>query len=105
MNRACFLGTLVLAALAPALLCGSDAEPGTPKSGVKCEAFDKDPGWEGYNNRLVPRVIPVIRQDYGYSGETRFASDEKGEIGGKVVRCSTPTYYAAKFAGKTLNDK
>jgi hypothetical protein len=76
-----------------------------PRPGLKSESFDEDPGWEGYNNRLVPRVIPTATQDYGYSGETRFASTKRGEVGGKVVRCSTPTYYAARVPAKTLNDK
>src|SRR5262249_10218162 len=54
--------------------------------------------------RLLPRALPFITQDFGYSG-TQVASKEKGEIGGKVVRCATPSYYAARIAGKTLNDK
>src|SRR5204863_5423884 len=66
--------------------------------------FDKDPNWEGHNNRLLPAVIPTIRQDFGYSA-TNVASQAKGEVGGKVVRCSTPTYYAARIAGKTLNGR
>ena len=37
-----------------------------------------------------------ITQDFGYS-ETNFASTKKGELGGKVVRCMTPCYYAAKI--------
>jgi len=45
-------------------------------------------------------VIPTITQDFGYSA-TNVASQAKGEVGGKVVRCSMPTYYAAKLAGKT----
>jgi WD40 repeat protein len=49
-------------------------------------------------------VIPTITQDFGYSA-TRVASQSTGEVGGKVVRCSTPTYYAAKLSGKTLDDK
>ncbi len=48
--------------------------------------------------------MPSITQDFGYS-ETHFASTKKGELGGKVVRCMTPTYYAAKIPSKTLNDK
>ena len=81
---------------------GAEDRPGPA---VKSESFDKDPGWEGHNNRLLPRVVPVITQDYGYSGETHFAGEDKGEVGGKVVRCAAPTYYAARVAGKTLNDK
>jgi hypothetical protein len=71
---------------------------------VKRESFDKDPNWEGHNNRLRPLVIPTITQDFGYS-PTRLATEAKGEAGGKVVRCATPTYYAAPLTGKTLDDK
>jgi sugar lactone lactonase YvrE len=76
-----------------------------PKQGAKSESFDNDPGWEGFNNHLQPRVLPTITQDFGYSSETHFASKEKGEIGGKVFRCAVPTYYAARLAEKTLNDR
>jgi hypothetical protein len=77
----------------------------SPGQGVKSESFDGDPGWEGHNNRLRARAVPTITQDFGYSGDTHFASKRKGEIGGKVVRCSTPCSYAARIARKTLNDK
>jgi hypothetical protein len=91
-----------------ALLVAPDGVSGgaedRPKPAVKSERFDKDPNWEGHNNRLLPRVVPTITQDFGYSA-TNIASRIKGEAGGKVVRCSTPTYYAARVAGKTLNDK
>jgi hypothetical protein len=87
-----------------ALAAGTGAAEAPSKPVIKSESFDKDPGWEGHNNRLLPKVTPTITQDFGYSA-TNIASKEKGEIGGNVVRSSTPTYYAAKVAGKTLNDK
>jgi hypothetical protein len=71
---------------------------------IKSESFDKDPGWEGHNNRLVPTVIPTITQDFGYS-ETNVAARDKGELGGRVTRSATPAHYAARVAGKTLNDR
>jgi hypothetical protein len=107
MNRACRWGSLVLVALVPVLLRGADPEPRTSNGnrGVKSESFDKDPGWEGHNNRLLPAVIPTVTQDFGYSGDTHVAGEERGEIGGKVVRCAKPTYYAARVSGKGLGDK
>jgi hypothetical protein len=104
------LGALPLLVLVAPLLCGADPEPRKPEGhqgsrGVKSESFDKDPGWEGHNNRLLPAVIPTITQDFGYSGDTHFAAKEKGDIGGKVVRCAKPTYYAAQVTGKGLDDK
>jgi hypothetical protein len=89
---------LVGVALATA---GAD-EP--PKQPFTTETFDKDPGWEGQNNRLLPKVLPRTTQDFGYS-ETSFASTKKGELGGKVVRCMTPCYYAAKIEPKTLHNE
>src|SRR5262245_59019914 len=69
-----------------------------PKAGLAAESFDKEPGWEGHNNRRRPKVGPTITQDFGYI-------KEKGEIGGKVVRCMTPSSYAARIGPKTLDDK
>lgn len=71
---------------------------------LKSESFDKDPGWEGHNNRLLPKVLPSVTQDFGYS-QTNFASTDPGELGGKVLRSMTPSYYAAAIEPRTLNDK
>src|SRR5215472_11766120 len=75
-----------------------------PKQTIKTESFDKDPGWEGHNNRLRPQVLPSITQDFGFS-ETNVAGTKKGELGGKIVRSMAPCYYAARIETKTLNDK
>ena len=54
---------------------------------LKEEHFDKDPGWEGLNNRLVPdpKDIPAIQQNFGYS-QTSFAGGDAGEIDGRQHR-------------------
>jgi hypothetical protein len=96
------LGGALLVALAIALTTAGAGEP--PKQSIKTQSFGKDPGWEGHNNRLLPKVLPSITQDFGYS-ETHFASTKKGEVGGKVVRCMTPCSYAAKIDPKTLKDQ
>ncbi|HEY7309509.1 MAG TPA: hypothetical protein VH643_09140 [Gemmataceae bacterium] len=87
-----------------AIALGTAGAEEASKLSIKTQSFDKDPGWEGHNNRLLPQVLPSITQDFGYS-ETNFASTKKGELGGKVVRCMTPCYYAAKIEPKTLKDK
>src|ERR1700756_792830 len=92
----------LLAALAVGAGIGAAADP--PKGGFKAESFDKDPGWEGHNNRIVPERVPTVVQDFGYS-KTNFASKEKGEIGGHVTRASEPAYYADKIGPVTLDDK
>ena len=75
-----------------------------PKTALKTEPFDKDPGWEGHNNRIVPKVVKTVRQDFGYRA-TNFAGQHKGEIGGTIWRCSTPASCADKIPVKTLHDK
>src|SRR6266545_5499701 len=49
---------------------------------ARSASFDQDPGWEGHNNRLLPKVLPTITQDFGYS-ETGFAGRKKGEVGAR----------------------
>src|SRR5438128_8783465 len=71
---------------------------------LKQETFDKDPGWEGFNNRIVPEKVPTVIQDFGYSA-THFAGKEAGEIGGRVTRTMKPAFYAEKIEPRTLNDK
>jgi hypothetical protein len=92
--------TALVLVLAPMHPLAFAAEPP-----VKTEHFDRDPGWEGRNNRIVPKSVPTVKQDFGYSAGTHFASKEAGEIGGTVWRASTPAWYAEKIPAKTLKDK
>src|SRR5262249_31678297 len=96
------LGLALLIALAAG--AGAGGADDQPKPVLKTEHFDQDPGWEGFNNRVVPKRIPTVTQDFGYS-PTNSAGKGKGEMGGRVTRCTKPAYYAAKITGKTLNDK
>jgi hypothetical protein len=65
-----------------------------PKTALKNESFDKDPGWEGHNNRIVPERVPTMTQDFGYC-KTNFAGKAAGELGarshGRRSRRTTPT--------------
>jgi hypothetical protein len=74
------------------------------RTALKTEHFDRDPGWESYNNRNLPKVMPTVTQDFGYSNTT-FAGKVPGEIGGRVTRASEPAWYGARIAAKTLDDK
>jgi hypothetical protein len=74
------------------------------KPGVRRESFERDPGWEGHNNRVVARHYPTVVQDFGYS-ETHHAGQAAGEIGGQVWRASEPAYYADRLGPRTLDDK
>jgi len=93
-----FLGAFVIGA-------GVTRSDSQSKSALKSETFDRDPGWEGHNNRIVPKNVPTVTQDFGYSANTHFAGKEAGEMGGQVWRSTTPAFYAAKIPARTLNDK
>src|SRR6185503_23954 len=50
----------------------------------KHESFDRDPGWEGHQNRLAGTRTEEIRQDFGFSPDTRHAGGQAGEVGGLI---------------------
>ncbi len=84
-----------------AFMLGKDGFAGTE---AKTESFDRDPHWEGYNNRVAPKRIPTVTQDFGYRA-SHFAGKEPGELGGRVWRSSTRASYACEVAPKTLGDR
>src|SRR6266542_2847730 len=84
-----------LAVLAPMAWAAAMAEQ-------RHESFDKNPGWEGHNNRLVKPER--IRQDFGWSPGTTNAGGIAGEIGGLISPAAEPAYYAKKIAIRTFND-
>jgi hypothetical protein len=72
---------------------------------LKTESFDRDPGWEGHQNRLTPKAPVRVKQDFGFS-LTNHAGKAKGEVGGVIQRSTTPAIYAAALPEpKTLNDQ
>src|SRR5262245_40712654 len=71
----------------------------------KTETFDKDPGWEGVNNRSAKTMEPAtIVENFGYSA-TNHAGGKTGEIGGMVSQAGEVAYYAKAIEPKTFNDK
>src|SRR4051812_27277752 len=70
---------------------------------LKMERFEKDPGWEGHNNRVVSKA-KTVHQGFGYR-PSNIAGEAAGEIGGIIWRSGTRAYYAAKIPTRTLNDK
>jgi hypothetical protein len=83
-----------------AILVAHPARPADPPR-LKTEPCDRDPGWDGFNNRLAPANAPTITHAFSYS-PTRFATDTPGEIGGQVWRSNTVGYYGRPIAAKTL---
>jgi hypothetical protein len=59
------------------------------------ERFDKDPGWDGHNNRAVSEKR-TVRQDFGYS-RTNHAGGKVGEVGGFITPAAETAYYARKI--------
>jgi hypothetical protein len=82
---------------------GSGAADEKAKPTTRSESFDKEPGWEGHNNHIVPEKLPTVTQDFGYS-KTSFAG-KAGELGGLVTRAAEPAYYADKITPVTLDEK
>jgi hypothetical protein len=101
MQHTIYILSVTLATIGAAAAAG-ESDP--PKTTQKNERFDRDPGWEGNNNRVVPKEYPTVTQDFGFSA-TNFAGKSAGEMGGKITRASEPAFYAAKIGAKTLNDK
>jgi len=91
---------LAMAISVGAVLCASAASA----QAVRTQSFEADPGWEGYNNHIVPQAPKTVKQDFGYSATTS-AGKDKGEVGGTVWRDSKPAWYAMQVAPKTLSDR
>jgi hypothetical protein len=99
VKRTWLIGLLV--ALGPVLLLSSGVQPDLT---AKTEHFDRDPGWEGFNNRITPARFPTVKQDFGYS-KSNHAAKDLGEIGGQVWRSTTPAFYAKQLPQLTLQDE
>jgi hypothetical protein len=69
----------------------------------RTEHFDKDPGWDGHNNRSKTPDKRTVRQDFGYSRTNR-AGGQVGEIGGFITAAAEPAYYAKRIEPKTFKD-
>src|SRR4051794_31365947 len=78
------------------------AEEQRQRAAVKSESFDKDPGWEGHNNRIIPDHLPTVTQDFGFV-ETNLAGKAAGEMGGVVTRAAEPAFYADRIGPVTLD--
>src|SRR4051812_3367245 len=61
----------------------------------RVEHFDKDPGWDGQNNRAAAPEKRTVRQDFGYS-PTAHAGGKAGEVGGFITPAAETAYYAKK---------
>ena len=65
------------------------------------ESFDKDPGWDGHNNRSAALEQRPITQDFGYS-ETSHCGDGP-EAGGMITPDGSVAFYAKKIPEQDLS--
>lgn len=69
----------------------------------RLERFDRDPGWDGNNNRADSPKPRTVRQDFGYS-RTAHVGGRPGEVGGFITPAAEPAYYAKRLAARTFSD-
>src|SRR5947208_3534513 len=70
----------------------------------RTENFDKDPAWDGHNNRSTTPEPRTIRQDFGYSATTHCGGRVAGEIGGFIMPAGEAAYYAKEIPIRTFED-
>src|SRR5689334_22374110 len=88
---------LTLQALTIAVTCGIGI------AAERFENFDKDPNWDGHNNRAVRPEPRKIQQNFGYS-TTSHCGGGAGEIGGLITPAAEPAYYAKEIPKRTFDD-
>lgn len=68
----------------------------------RTQHFDRDPGWEGHNNRSAVLEPRAVRQDFGYQPP---ADGRPGGVGGFITPAAEPAYYAKRIAALTFEDR
>jgi hypothetical protein len=86
-----------------ASICILAAIPSFTTAEERTQHFDRDPRWEGHNNRSMTPAPREVRQDFGFSN-TSHAGGKPGEIGGFITPAAEPAYYAKKLEAKTFED-
>ncbi len=69
------------------------------------EAFDRDPQWDGHNNRATKPEPQPVRQDFGHSATKHAGGTTVGEIGGFITPAAEPAYYAKRIPKATFQDR
>ena len=82
---------------------GAGWSPRQATEAERTERFDRDPGWDGHNNRSRTPEPRTIRQDFGYS-RTSHAGGAAGEVGGSITPSAEPSYYGKKIPAAGLDD-
>jgi hypothetical protein len=69
------------------------------------QSFDRDPQWDGHNNRAARPEPQPVRQDFGFSATTHVGGSKPGEIGGHTTPAAEPAYYAKRISTATFKDR
>lgn len=69
------------------------------------ETFDRDPAWDGRNNRAIVPETKRVRQNFGYSKTHHAGGEKAGEIGGLFTPAAEPAYYAKPIPHATFADR
>jgi hypothetical protein len=89
---------LAAASIATALVAATCAEERT-------EEFDRDPGWDGRNNRAKTPEPSEVRQDFGYSATQHLDGTDRGALGGYLTPAAETAYYAKRIPPATFADR
>src|SRR5687768_10566574 len=71
----------------------------------RTQNFDRDPGWDGRNNRAKTPEPREVRQDFGYSATTHCGGSSPGEIGGFITPAAESAYYAKQIPTVNFNNR
>jgi hypothetical protein len=72
-------------------------------AGEKTENFDRDPNWDGHNNR--PTAEPAtVKQNFGFAS-TSHAGGKPGEMGGHICAAGEAAYYAKVIPAATFDSE
>ena len=73
---------------------------------MRTQDFSRDPGWDGFANRVLPDPPHVVKQEFGYRPTNHAGGAKGGEIGGRVQRSLVPASYAMTLpATLTMDDR
>ncbi len=93
---------MFFAALLPTLIVGGDLR-GQDDTRTRTQHFDRDPKWDGHNNRSSDPLPMKVVQDFGYSA-TAHAGGKAGALGGLLTPAAEPAYYGKVLPDFTLDD-
>lgn len=67
--------------------------------------FDRDPGWDGYRNRLDPPTRMHVTQHFGHQSSRLAGGESEGEIGGTIHRSTLPATFSRPIPERTLQHR